>query len=314
MKILFSLIPIVIFSLSAFTAKAERLVLVGASYGKNIVAITDAKGDVLWSHKTAGPQRGHTGHHDVHMLPNGNILFHDTWTTLKEITLDKKVVWEYDCANRNGNKGKRVDVHAFARLPNGNTRIVESSVGRVIEVDKDGKLKHQFALKPGGTTSSRWARATDKGTCRVCSERPGVVTEYDVKDGKVVWDYLINTRVYGAMRLKNGNTLIASGSGNSVVEVSPEKKVVWEIKGKVPGTEVNLKWMTCLQERENGNFIVGNCHAGPDNPQIFEITRDKKIVWEFDEFELVGNGLACWQVLEGEQAAMVSKKLAALKK
>ena len=106
MKILFSLIPIVIFSLSAFAAKAERLVLVGASYGKNIIAITDAKGDVLWSHKTAGPQRGHTGHHDVHMLPNGNILFHDTWTTLKEITLAKKQVWEYDCANSNGNKGK----------------------------------------------------------------------------------------------------------------------------------------------------------------------------------------------------------------
>jgi outer membrane protein assembly factor BamB len=294
--------------------QAERLVLVSASYGKNILAITDAKGDVLWSHKTAGGGRGHSGHHDVHMLPNGNILFHDTWTTLKEITLDKQVVWEYDCANANGNKGKRVDVHAFARLPNGNTRIVESRVGRVIEVDKDGELKHQFALKPGGTTSSRWARATDKGTFLVCSEQPGVVTEYDVKDGKVVWDYLIKTRVYGAMRLKNGNTLIASGSGNSVVEVTPKKEVVWEIKSKVPGTEINLKWMTCLQERENGNFIVGNCHAGPDNPQIFEITRDKKIVWEFDEFELVGNGLACWQVLEGEQAAMVRKKIDGLKK
>lgn len=294
--------------------QAERLVLVSASYGKNILAITDAKGKVLWSHKTAGPQRGHTGHHDVHMLPNGNILFHDTWTTLKEITLAKKVVWEYDCANSNGNKGKKVDVHAFARLPNGNTRIVESKVGRVIEVDQSGKLVHSFPLKPGGTTSSRWARSTPKGTYLVCSEQPGVVTEYDVKNGKVVWDYLIKTRVYGAMRLKNGNTLIASGSGNSVVEVSPDKKVLWEIKGKVPGTEINLKWMTCLQERENGNFIVGNCHAGPDNPQIFEITRDKKIVWEFDQYDLVGNGLACWQVLEGKQASMVRKKIEGLKK
>ena len=89
--------------------QAERLVLVSASYGKNILAITDAAGKVLWSHKTGGPQRGHTGHHGVHLLPNGNILFHDTWTTLKEITLDKKVVWEYDCANSNGNQGKRVD-------------------------------------------------------------------------------------------------------------------------------------------------------------------------------------------------------------
>ena len=197
--------------------------LVGVSYGKNLLAITDADGKVIWQYKTAGPQRGHTGHHDVHLLPNGNILFHDTWTKTQEITLGKKVVWSYESAQMNGNAGKRVDVHAFARLKNGNTMIVESSVGRVIEVDQAGKLAHQFPLKPGGTQSTRWARHTATGTLLACSERPGVVTEYD-RTGKVVWDYLINTRVYGAIRLKNGNTLIASGSGKSVVEVTPEKR------------------------------------------------------------------------------------------
>jgi hypothetical protein len=309
MKSLLPLLTAFAFSLSLLTAHAERLVLVGASYGKNILAITDAKGEVIWSHKTAGPQRGHTGHHDVHLLPNGNILFHDTWTTLKEITLAKKVVWTYDSAKQNGNAGKRVDVHAFARLKNGNTMIVESRVGRVIEVDKKGKLVHQFPLKPGGTTSTRWARHTPTGTLLVCSEQPGVVTEYD-RNGKVVWDYLINTRVYGAIRLKNGNTLIASGGGKSIVEVTPAKKVVWEIKDKVPGTKIGLGWMTCLQELKNGNRLIGNCHAGDKNPQIFEITHDKKVVWEFDEWDLVGNGLACWQVLDDQQSALIRKKLA----
>ena len=102
--------------------------------------ITDRDGDVIWSHKTAGPKQGHTGHHDVHLLPNGNILYHDSWTKLTEMTLGKKVVWTYDSASMNGNKGKRVDVHAFARLKNGNTSIVESGVGRIIEVDKNGKI------------------------------------------------------------------------------------------------------------------------------------------------------------------------------
>ena len=291
--------------------QAERLVLVGASYGKNIIAICDEKGDVLWEYKTAGPKSGHAGHHDIHLLPNGNILFHDTWTTLKEITLDKKVVWEYDSAISNGNKGKRVHVHAFARLEEGNTVIVESGVGRIIEVSSCGKLVHSIALKPGGTQSTRWVRQTDKGNFLVCSENPGVVTEYDLK-GNVVWDYLINTRVYGAIRLKNGNTLIASGSGNSVIEVTPKKEVVWDITRKVPDTEIELKWMTCLQERDNGNIIVGNCHAGPNNPQIFEITKDKKVVWEFNEYDLVGNGLACWQVIEGQQAKDLRNKLKAL--
>ena len=47
--------------------------------------------------------------------------------------------------------------------------------------------------------------------------------------------------------------------------------------------------------------------------RFFEITRDKKVVWEFNEFELVGNGLACWQVLDGKHAKNLRQKLAQLK-
>ena len=69
----------------------DRLVLVGASYGKNVLAICETDGTVIWKHKTAGPQtKGHAGHHDVHLLPSGNILFHDSWTKTQEITLGKK--------------------------------------------------------------------------------------------------------------------------------------------------------------------------------------------------------------------------------
>ena len=241
------IVGLFLFLLTSSFLQAERLVLVSASYGKNILAITEANGDVIWSYKTAGKEKGHAGHHDVHMLSNGNILFHETWQDVKEITLGKKIVWAYDCSNSNGNQGKRVHVHAFSRLANGNTQIVESGIGRVIDVDRSGEVKNFFKLKPGGTMNTRWARATPQGTLLVCSEQPGVVTEYD-KKGKIIWDYLIKTRVYGAIRLKNGNTLIASGSGNSVVEVTPEKKWSGEIKGKVPGTDIELKWMTCLQE------------------------------------------------------------------
>ena len=297
--------------LDSATAEAERLVLVAASYGKNIVAICDADGDVLWSHETGGPATGHAGHHDVQLLSNANILYHDSWTELTEVSLDKRVVWKYDSATMNGNQGKAVSVHAFARLPDGLTMITESGVGRIIEIDTGGQIVHHLSLKKGGTQSTRLVRITPGGNYLVCSERPGVVTEYN-REGEIVWDYLIKTRVYGAIRLRNGNTLIASGDGNSVVEVTPDKNVVWEIKGKVAGTDVELNWMTCLRELSNGNFAVGNCHAGPDNPQIFEIDRAKNIVWEFGEFELVGNGLACWQILDDQQSAMVRTKLAAL--
>ncbi|MGB0596739.1 MAG: hypothetical protein ACPGLY_08620 [Rubripirellula sp.] len=291
----------------------DRLVLVGASYGKNVLAICESDGTLIWKHDTAGPQRGHAGHHDIQLLPNGNILFHDSWTKTKEITLGKEVVWEYDSAVMNGNDGKRVDVHAFARLDNGETVIVESGVGRIIHVDKDGKIIKQVPLGEGGRKNTRLMRMLDNGHYLACAENPGVVTEYD-SEGKVVWEYEIGTRVFGAIRLKNGNTLICSGSGNSVLEVTPEKKIVWEVSKTIPDSKITLGWMTALQELPNGNFVAGNCHAGEENPQIFEITKDKSVVWEFDEWELVGNGLACWQILDAEQSAMIRKQLKALNK
>ncbi|MEQ8785448.1 MAG: PQQ-binding-like beta-propeller repeat protein [Pirellulaceae bacterium] len=298
---------------AGYSADADdRLVLVGASYGKNVLAICDASGEVLWKHETAGPAKGHAGHHDVHLLPNGNILFHDSWTKIQEITLGKEVVWQYDSARMNGNAGRQVDVHAFDRLGNGETVIVESTVGRILHVDRQGKLVKQIPLGRGGREKTRLMRRLDNGHYLVCAESPGVVTEYDAR-GKIVWEYEIGTRVYGAIRLNSGNTLIASGGGNSVVEVTPQKEVVWEIAKMVPGTEITLGWMTTLQEAPNGNLFVGNCHAGEGNPQIFEITKDKQVVWQFDAWDLVGNGLACWQVLDGEQSALVRKKLAALK-
>jgi len=217
-------------------ANAERLVLASASYGKNIVAICASDGKVLWSHKTAGPKTGHAGHHDIQFLDNGNILFHENWTTIIEMTLDKKVVWTYDSSTMNGNKGKRVEVHAFLRLPSGLTMIAESGVGRIIEVDKHGKIHAEVKLKPGGTQNTRMARKLNNGNYLVCAENPGVVTEYNSK-GEVAWEHPIKTRVYGAIRLRNGNTLIASGGGASVVEVTRDDKVVWEIKDTVPDTK-----------------------------------------------------------------------------
>ena len=81
-----------------------------------------------------------------------------------------------------------------------------------------------------------------------------------------------------------------------MIEVTPDGKTVWELKqDELPG--IKLAWVTMLQVMANGNVIVGNCHAGQDNPQLFEVTRDKKVVWTFKDFKTFGNGLAASQVL-----------------
>ncbi len=103
--------------------------------------------------------------------------------------------------------------------------------------------------------------------------------------------------VYAAVRLANGNTLIGGGNNNRVLEVSPKGEIVWSIDQKeLPG--VTLAWVTMVQVLPNGNVVIGNCHAGPDQPQLIEVTRDKKVIWTFQDHKHFDNNLAAAQLLK----------------
>ena len=64
---------------------------------------------------------------------------------------------------------------------------------------------------------------------------------------------------------------------------------------ELPG--VKLAWVTQLHVLPNGHVVVGNCHAGPANPQMVEVTRDKQVVWTFKDFKTFGDSLAAAQLL-----------------
>ena len=53
-----------------------------------------------------------------------------------------------------------------------------------------------------------------------------------------------------------------------------------------------------VQALPNGNIIIGNCHAGEENPQLIEVTREKKVVWQMKNFEVFGNGLASSHIVD----------------
>jgi phospholipase C len=83
--------------------------------------------------------------------------------------------------------------------------------------------------------------------------------------------------------------LIGTGDGHSVQEVSPDHKIVWQITEKeIPN--VRLAWVTMVERLPNGNTWIVNCH-GEEQPQILEVTADKKVVWSFRDFERFGNAL-----------------------
>lgn len=270
--------------------------------------ILNEKGEVEWE----APVPFVT--HDISMLPNGNILVSTAADNVVEISPDKQVVWKHQARPKAGYTG-RVEIHGFQRLPNGNTLVAETGNLRLVEVDKDDQIVKEIPLTvehPNSHRDTRLMRKLENGNYLVCHEGDGTVREYDPQ-GKVVWSYVLDlngrprspghgpeghgTEVFGAIRLPNGNTMIAGGNNNRVFEVNREGKIVWSIDQKeLPG--ITLAWVTTLEYLPNGHLIFGNTHAGPENPQLIEVTRDKKVVWTLKNHTVLGNDTVAAQVLD----------------
>ena len=285
----------------------ERRLLIGDD-SKHRLAIVDSDGSIAWETKIGAI-------HDASVLANGNILYQQGWTKILEISPDHKTVWEYDASTSNGNSGKRVEVHAFQRVENDLTMIAESGPSRIIEVDRAGKLHREIKLKvdrPDAHSDTRLVRKIPNGNYLVAQEKDGFVREYD-PSGKIVWEYeqplfgktrkpghgpeAFGNSVFSAVRLLNGNTLIGGGNGHCVLEVNPQKEIVWKVEQiDLPG--ITLAWVTRVQRLPNGNTLIGNCHAGPENPQVIEITKEKKVVWSFKDFMNFGNSTTVQMLLD----------------
>jgi hypothetical protein len=210
----------------------------------------------------------------------------------------------------NGNKGKKIEVHAFQPLEDDTIMIAESGIGRIIEIDRAGTIRREIKYQVKSLNAHRDTRLVRKlptGNYLVCHEGDGVVREYDGK-GKVVWDYPVplfdkkprgghgaeawGNQAFAAVRLKTGNTLVAAGNGHSVLEVTPEKKIVWQLHQKdLPN--ITLAWVTTLEVLANGNYAIGNCHAGKGQPLLVEIEpKSKRVVWTFDQFDRWGDSVS----------------------
>jgi len=307
-RITLSIIVGILFAAAAEPVSADhRLIL----QGNNKLAILGCGGKIEWSMKWGGI-------HDIHVLPNGHIMVQERNRKVVEIDpKTKQVVWSYDAAKSNGNSDKRIEIHAFQPLAGGNIMIAESGAARIIEIDRKGVIQHQIKLKvnrPHPHRDTRLVRKLANGNYLVCHEGDGAIREYTGKTGKVVWEYGVpmfgkkpkgghgpeafGNQAFAALRLKNGNTLIATGNGHSVLEVTPKKKIVWQIRqNDLPG--ITLAWVTTLEVLPNGNYVIGNCHAGPDNPLLIEIEpKSKKVVWTLDRFDTFGNSVSNSQLLD----------------
>ena len=292
---------------------AQRVIL----QGNGKLTIVNADGSTEWDMNWGGI-------HDIHRLQNGHILVQQGAAKIAEIDpATKKVVWSYDSATQNGNAGKNVEVHAFQLLGDGRLMIAESGPARIIEVDRDGKLLKEMKLKvnrPHPHTDTRLARKLSNGNYLVCHEGDGFVREYDGKSSEVLWEYEVplfgkepkgghgpeafGNKCFAAVRLPNGHTLITTGNGHGIIEVTTDKKIVWKVEqNDLPG--ITLAWVTTLEVLPSSNYLIGNCHAGPHQPLLIELNpQTKEVVWKLERHSTFGNDVSNSQALDVDGNAL----------
>jgi outer membrane protein assembly factor BamB len=242
--------------------------------GLNKVFIVSAAGEIEWELPVVNGQ-------DVWRLPNGNYLLSHMRGAI-EVTPDKQVVWRYESP-------EGTEVHTCQPLPDGRVMLAECGTSRIVEVDSSGKVVKAVKLQTTTTDvhlQFRNARKLANGHYLVAFVGENKLVEVD-GDGKVVWQFATPGNVFVGIRLPGRNTLIGCGDGHKVVEIDPDSRVVWEIdENELPG--IPLRFVAGLQRLPNGNTVVcnwgGHGHIG-EQPLVFEVTRDKQIVWKVDAYD-----------------------------
>jgi hypothetical protein len=258
--------------LTALPVRAQHSFICADSYAGK-VAVVSADGNIEWEYKCNAPQ-------DCWRLPNGNYLFCHIRGAL-EMTPDKKIVWEYK-------SGTNTEVDACQPLLDGHVLVVECGPSRIVEVDRDGKIAKEIklTLPPPNVKlhdQFRGVRKTQDGHYFVSRKGEHIVEELD-GDGKSLRQIKVPGDVHEVVPLPGGHLLIACGDGHKVIELDASEKVIWELnENDLPGNRLRL--MAGCQRLPNGNTVfcnwLGHGHVNDAQAHFFEITPDKKIVWEY---------------------------------
>ncbi len=239
-------------------------------------------GKVVWSYTTPlHPAPGvNQEFDDATLLSNGNIIF-SRMSGAGMVNPEKKLVWEYRAPpGTEVHSAQSVGPDLVLIMRNGNpaqAMIFNTATNTVVK-----EIPIPTPIK-GTHGQFRHIRMTPAGTLLVPHLGENKVVEYTL-DGKPIWSVEANSP-WSAIRLKNGNTLIAGDHSGYAREVDPAGKTVWEFtQADVP--DIKIFNLQTAHRLANGNTVLCNWCAGhkemadwPATVQVLEVTPAKKVVW-----------------------------------
>jgi hypothetical protein len=216
-----------------------------------------------------------------------------------------------------------VALSCAAAAPGHRFACADYTQGKVFVVDEAGKVEWDYDapnandiwVLPNGNLLFN----TGHGVKEVTRER------------KVVFSYESTSEIYACQRLPNGDTFIGESSAGRLLEVSPEGRIVRQVRLLPEGADGGHAYMRNARRLPNGNYLVAHygdqvvreydpegkvvwqvaARGGPHSvvrlpdgntliasadrdgapARVFEVTREGRTVWEVRGDELPGIGL-----------------------
>jgi outer membrane protein assembly factor BamB len=276
-------------SLSIFAAekKESPYELMVCDYVKFDLSRVNKAGEVTWTHKPIS-------HVWDFVLTNDNHLIFPVITKLYEVRcmdMQKNIKWSWKY---------RKEYQEIINITQTNSQIIISGQkpSEAIFMDTNGKIQRKIDIPTNfhskhGELGNIYALENGNFLVQLWGE--GSVIEVD-KDGKELWRYQVPNNVKSkhnypvgcvqdVLRLKNGNTMIACGTQARILEVTPDKEIVWKFKTE-DHPELNLTNACGLQLLKDGSIFVTNFIRGKTGKgaHAFILSKkDKKVIWTFND-------------------------------
>lgn len=207
------------------------------AYGDRVVEVTREK-QVVFTYQRS-KENGEIG--TAQRLYNGNTLATELGAKPRLLEVDPKGNIVLDVPLQPETDNAHMQTRMARQLRNGNYLVPHLLAFAVKEYSPDGKVVQVFKTdfaELGGRKAENWpftAIRLDNGNTVVSLTHGNKVVELNPQ-GEIVWK-VTNDEVRGlfkdpcgSQRLANGNTVVGSHAANqgiSMVEVTPEKKIVW---------------------------------------------------------------------------------------